>query len=360
MRPNPSGDDLEAWAHRHGCASRRDRIGIPEAVIEMSAPSPYLDYITWYTQEYFDHRRSPVKARLFVHDLPLDRMPALARPRSVSPLRRVALPASLEAACFVDDGRRAVHLLPRDDSRPLPRLLATRVLRALVMHELLLQGALFFHAACFTLRGTGIALLGARTAGKTTMLLHALTRPEASLVSNDKIALLPRTPQGPAAALGFPLRAGIRPGSVHSLPDGPLRTFLSRTWSKEYGNTTSPSGDDVRIQVRPQELAAAAGGSGVSPRCRLDAAIETRLDQHADKPRLKLLNAVESGALWARQHLHNPAAIFPQQAAVATPGSLSILQVPQIPTYRLTQPPSAGPASLQLIEDLMCRTAAGE
>lgn len=37
MPPNPSGDDLEAWAHGDGRVSRRDRIGIPEAVIEISA-----------------------------------------------------------------------------------------------------------------------------------------------------------------------------------------------------------------------------------------------------------------------------------------------------------------------------------
>jgi hypothetical protein len=360
MRPQTSGEALEAWAHRHDRAARRERLGIPEAVVEISASSPYIDYATWYTQGYFDYYRSPVKARLFVHDLPVERMPPFSRSRPASPLRQAVLPAAPEAVCYVDDGRGVVHLLPRDDSRPLPLLLVMRVLRALVMRELLLQGALFFHAACFSVRDSGIALLGARTAGKTTMLLHALARPGVSVVSNDKIALLPGANRDAATALGFPVQAGIRPGSVCSLPDGPMREFLSRTWSKKYGATASPRGDDVRIQVRPQDLAKVAGDDHVRPRCRLDAAIEMRLDPHAGEPRLKLLNAVESGALWAHQHLPTPAAVFPQQAVVAAPGHLSVLQIPQIPAYRLIQPPSTGPVSVQLIEDLMCRTAAGE
>ncbi|MFI6488426.1 hypothetical protein [Streptomyces sp. NPDC050564] len=139
-------------------------------MVEISASSPYIDYATWYTQGYFDHHRSPVKARLFVHDLPVARMPPSGHDRPESPLRRVVFPTAPEALCFIDDEQGAVHLLPRDGSRPLPLLLVMRVLRALVMRELMLQDALFFHAACFTLQDSGVALLGARTAGKTTML----------------------------------------------------------------------------------------------------------------------------------------------------------------------------------------------
>jgi hypothetical protein len=354
-----SSEELDTWAHRPALASRRELIGVTEAVVEINAPSPIVDYVRWYTEGYFGSQQSPAQARLFVHGVPLERWRSVRQARLVPPLRRAVFPSAPDMICLVDDGRRAVHLLPPVASEHQSLLVVARILRALVLRELLARNHPFYHAACFALRGMGVALIGSHTAGKTTTLLHALGHPEVALVSNDKFALVPAAGSEPVAALGFPIQAGIRAGGVLALAEGPLRSFLVRRWSQRYGDVEARYGPDTRLQVRPQELAAAVG-SVVMPRCRLGIAIEPHLDPQATAPRLQRLNSIECKALWARNLLRHPATVFPQQAAMADPAIRAELRIPQIPAYRLIQPPAAGPLTVRLLEDLMCRTAVGE
>ncbi|MGX1668573.1 hypothetical protein [Streptomyces sp. NPDC055400] len=355
-----SSEELDSWVHRPTTASRREHIGVAEAVVEIYAPSPIVEYVRWYTEGYFGPQQSPAQARLFVHEVPLKLWVSVHQAQLAPPLRRAVLPSAPDTICLVDDRHRAVHLLPPTGSDPHSRRVVVRILRALILRELLRRGHPFFHAACFSLRGTGVALIGARTAGKTTTLLHALEHPETVLVSNDKFALLPATEGSePAVALGFPIQIGIRAGSVLALAEGPLRAFLTRRWSQQYGDLAARYERDTRLQLRPQELAAASD-SGVIPRCRLGMAIEPHLDPRAVTPRLERLNGAERRALWARNLLLHPAAVFPEQAAVADPTTRAELRIPQIPAYRLVQPPAAGPLTVQLLEDLICRTAVGE
>ncbi|MGW3493143.1 hypothetical protein [Streptomyces sp. NPDC001020] len=352
-----SSDELDSWADHGATGWRQEHLGVPEAVVQINAPSPIVDYVRWYTESYFGSLQSPAQARLFVHDLPPNLWRSVHRARLAPPLRRVVLPSASETICLVDDRRRAVHLVPPAGSDQC--VLVVRILRALVLRELLAVRCSFFHAACFALRGTGVALIGVRAAGKTTTLLHALDHPEAALVSNDKIALVPGTDSDPVVALGFPIQAGIRAGSVLALTEGPLRAFLKGRWSQRFGDLDAQSDQETRLQVRPQELAAAVG-SRVMPRCRLGLAIEPRLDPGVATPSLQRLNDVECRALWARHLLPDPAAVFPEQAVVADPANRTALRIPRVPAYRLVQPPAMGPLTVQLIEDLMSRTPAGE
>ncbi|MFE9997498.1 hypothetical protein [Streptomyces avermitilis] len=326
-------------------------------MVQINAPSPIIDYVSWYTEDYFESLQSPAQALLFVHDLPPNLWRSVRHARLAPPLRRVVLPSASETICLVDDRRRAVHLVPPVGSDQ--SVLVVRILRGLVLRELLAMRYSFFHAACFALRGTGVALIGVRRAGKTTTLLHSLDHPEAALVSNDKIALIPGTDSDPVVALGFPVQVGIRAGSVLALAEGPLRTFLRGRWSQRFGDIDARSDQETRLQVRPQELAAVVG-SVVMPRCRLGLAIEPHLDPHVGKPRLQRLNDAECRALWARHLLPDPAAVFPEQAVVADPAIRTAMRIPRVPTYRLIQPPAAGPPTVRLIEDLMRHTPAGE
>ncbi|WP_405814160.1 hypothetical protein OG241_06230 [Streptomyces sp. NBC_01390] len=358
MRGSLSSAELDTWADNGATGWRREHLGVPDAVVQINAPSAIVDYVTWYTEGYFGSLQSPAQARLFVHDLPPNLWRSVHHARLAPPLRRVVLPSTSETICLVDDRRRAVHLVPPAGSDQSV-LLVVRILRALVLRELLAMRYSFFHAACFALRGTGVALIGVRTAGKTTTLLHALDHPEAALLGNDKIALAPGTDSDPIVALGFPIQVGIRAGSVLALTEGPLRAFLERRWSQRFGDIDARSDQETRLQVRPQELTAAAG-SKVIPRCRLGMAIEPHLDPQVATPRLQRLNDAECHALWARHLLRDPAAVFPEQAVVADPAIRTALRIPRVPAYRLIQPPAAGPLTVRLIEDLMCRTPIGE
>ncbi|MEU3741944.1 hypothetical protein AB0E78_33400 [Streptomyces sp. NPDC032198] len=360
MQDSFSSEDLDTWAHRPATVSRRERIGVAEAAVEIYAPSPIVDYVRWYTEGYFGPQQSPAQARLFVHEVPLELRRSVQQARLSPPLRRAVLPSAPDTICLVDDGHQAVHLLLPTGPEPQPVQAVVRILRALVLHELLRRGHPFFHAACFVLRETGVALIGAHRAGKTTTLLHALDQPETALVSNDKFALLPAAESSePPVALGFPIQVGIRAGSVLALAEGPLRAFLMHRWPQRYGDLTARHEGDTRLHVRPQELAAASG-SEVIPRFRLSMALEPHLDPLAIKPRLERLNGADCKALWARHSLLHPAAVFPQQAAVVDPTTRAELRIPQIPAYRLVQPPAVGPLTTRLLEDLICRTAVGE
>ncbi|MEU2026173.1 hypothetical protein ABZ565_29065 [Streptomyces sp. NPDC016469] len=357
MQDSLSVNDLDDWARRPSTSLRRDRFGLERAGVEILAPSPVVDYVAWYTEGFFERGDSPARARLVIHDAHPERIGSAKDARLTPPLRRAMLPTAPDTVCFVDDTHSTVHLFLAAATRDEPKLVAVRILRALVLRALLGDGCPFFHAACFTLHGVGVALVGRRMAGKTTLLLHCLDSLEAVLVGNDKFALVQDADSDADDALGFPIQIGIRAGSVLALGDGPLRTSLTRRWSQRFGGVEAHRDDlETRLGIRPQELAAAAD-STVTPRCRLGLAIEPYVDSEAVTPRLERLSDDERRTLWTHNLLRRPADVFPQQAALAWTASETELRIPQVPAYRLIQPPAAGPLTSRVIEDLVCRVS---
>ncbi|MFE5593067.1 hypothetical protein [Streptomyces sp. NPDC056549] len=357
MKDSLSANDLDAWARRPSTSLRRERFGLVRAGVEIIAPSPVVDYVAWYTEGFFARGASPARARLFIHDVDPDLIGSVKDARLTPPLRRAVLPTSPDAVCFVDDTHSTVHLFLAAATRDEPMLVAVRILRALLLRALIGDGCPFFHAACFTLRGVGVALIGRRTAGKTTLLLHSLDSLGAVLVGNDKFALVQDADSDAEDALGFPIQIGIRAGSVLALGDGPLRTSLMRRWSQRFGSVEAHRDDlETRLGIRPQELAAAAD-STVIPQCRLGLAIEPYVDPDAVTPRLERLSDDERRTLWTHNLLRGPAEVFPQQAVLAGPASEAEWRIPQVPAYRLIQPPAAGPLTSRVIEDLVCRVS---
>lgn len=358
MQDSLTVNDLGTWARRRPSPSlRRDRFGLALASVEIIAPSPVVDYVASYTEGFFAQGDFPARVRLVIHDVDPELIGSVKDARPTPPLRRATLPSSPDAVCFVDDTHSTVHLLLATAIRDEPMQVAVRILRALVLRALLGDGFPFFHAACFTLRGLGVALVGRRNAGKTTLLLHCLDSLGAVLVGNDKFALVQDAGSGAEDALGFPIQIGIRAGSVLALRDGPLRTFLTRRWSQRFGGVEGHRDDlQTRLGIRPQELAAAAD-STVTPRCRLGLAIEPYVDPDAVTPRLEKLDEDERRTLWTHNLLRRPADVFPQQASLAGPASGAGLRIPQVPAYRLIQPPAAGLLTSRVIEDLACRVS---
>ncbi|MDT0478024.1 hypothetical protein RM863_38505 [Streptomyces sp. DSM 41014] len=347
-----------AWACPPATSLQRDRFGLVVAGVEITAPPPVIDYVAWYTEGFFTRGEAPTKARLVIHDVTPEVICSVKDARLTPALRRAVLPTAPDTVCFVDDTHSTVHLLLAGATRDGPMLMAVRILRALVLRALLEDGLLFFHAACFTLHGVGVAVPGRRAAGKTTLLLHCLDNLGAALVGNDKFALVQDADSGTVDALGFPIQIGIRAGSVLALGDGPLRYFLMRRWSHCFSDIEAHCDDlETRLGVRPQELAAAAD-STVTPRCRLGLVIEPCVDPEAVTPRLERLNEDERRTLWTHNLLRSPAEVFPQQAALAGPPSETELRVPQVPAYRLIQPPDALPLTSRVIEDLVSRVSA--
>jgi hypothetical protein len=104
------------------------------------------------------------------------------------------------------------------------RLVLMRVIREIaVEHERRHARSLELHAAALELDGEAIALVGPKSSGKTTLLLHALTRHPARLIANDRVLAdcwtgRPRVTGTPAVIRVHPRTAAAFPTLASSVP----------------------------------------------------------------------------------------------------------------------------------------------
>jgi hypothetical protein len=77
-------------------------------------------------------------------------------------------------------------------------------------------GGLLLHAAAFAAGDQGIVVAGPKRAGKTTLLLHALSAASARYVSNDRV--LVTADRGRAIARGVPTIVRVRRGALDRFP----------------------------------------------------------------------------------------------------------------------------------------------
>jgi hypothetical protein len=299
-------------------------------------------YADWFFSGFLSRGSGPAGVTLHVCEVTPAECEAIAAALPEPPQQAARLLAAGRAACVRDDAAGDVHLFT---PRPAPGMpdpgpgTAVRVLRALVLRDFLDAGWGFLHAACVAIAGQGIALAGPRHAGKTTALLQCLhwLGPDAALVSNDKLAI---DPAGQAAA-GFPVRVGIRPGTLEALPAGPLRSSLIQR----------AVGADGRAHARPQDLAAAAG-TEVAPLCQLRAAVTIELDPATDRPRLEEPPRWEQARLLASWALNGPAGVYPEQAEAAPTRGPGRDAVPDVSVWRLIMPPGDGRGAAALLAGL--------
>lgn len=323
--------------------------GVPVSFAHPAGPAARLragdqvtTYADWFFSGFLSRGGGPAGTTLHVREVPPAECAAIAAARPEPPLRAVRLLSAGGAACVRDDAAGDVRLFIPSPVPGMPgpgQDTAVRVLRALVLRDFLDAGWWFLHAACIAIGGQAIALAGPRHAGKTTALLQCLhwLGPDAALVSNDKLAI---DPAGQAAA-GFPVRAGIRPGTLEALPGGPLLSSLSQR----------DAGPDGRVHARPQDLAAAAG-TAVAPLCPLRAAVALELDPAAARPRLEEPSRREQARLLACWALDGPAGVYPEQAEAAPARRPGRGTAPDVAVRRLVMPPGDGHAAAGLLAEL--------
>lgn len=324
-------------------------LGMGHVGIKLTAPAEIIEFVTRYTDGYFVHNRTRYDAHLVVHASLSGGHDPSATGLSAQ-LRTVPLPGVPDVTCVADDTQAVVHVfVPLADKAA--GVHTVRLLRAMLLNQLLLAASPFIHAACVAFAGAGVAFAGPRGSGKTTLLLHA-TAAGAAIVGNDKIALAAES--GHVDALGFPVKIGVRAGSMLTLGQGPLRAFLETQWDHQTDGLPR-SADDLRtrIFVRTQDLAEAARSS-ILPRCRLVAIIEPSLQtSSAASPGLEPLSRQEAAALLDANALRGPTQVFPQQAALAAGHHSEPAALPDIPAYRLTCPTGSGRGSIEVIRDLI-------
>ena len=116
---------------------------------------------------------------------------------------------------LVDQRRKDICILaasPHVDAR----MTLMRVVRESTSSLGRAEGGHTLHAAAFSINGRAIALAGAKKAGKTTLLLHALMQASAAYVANDRLFVF-KEREGGFTARGMPTIVSIRKPSLTHL-----------------------------------------------------------------------------------------------------------------------------------------------
>lgn len=181
------------------------------------------------------------------------------------PLRREAGGAlvvrdeQFETFYRIEHAARRVEVLAQRDRAAL-RTPLMRIVREIAMNHARRRGELFVHAASIAYGGRGALFCGVKNAGKTTLLVHAMTALGAGCLGNDRAVV---TFDDPIPCVrGMPSIVSVRPATLALLPD--LRDRLqasgyhSRATLAEVAAGTAPppvSFADGRVGLTPLQLA---------------------------------------------------------------------------------------------------------
>lgn len=167
----------------------------------------------------------------------------------------------------VDRAARRVEVLTHRD-RPALRTPLMRIVREIAMNHARRRGELFLHAASIAVDGRAALFCGVKNAGKTTLLVHAMTALGAGYLGNDRAVVtfddaLPRV-------RGMPSIVTVRPPTLGLLPAFRERLDASgyhsrATLAELVDGTASPpvTFSDGRTGLTPLQLARLAGSERV-------------------------------------------------------------------------------------------------
>ena len=147
------------------------------------------------------------------------------------------------------------------------RVALMRVVRELAMEASARDGAFCVHAAAFEVGGSVFLIAGPKHAGKTTLLIHALTSERTRLVANDRV-IVSKEIAG-FSAHGMPTLVSIRPGTRRLL-GGVLGTAewaadqacLADGEADQYAGR--PLGRDERMILSPDQFSRMLGKTQVA------------------------------------------------------------------------------------------------
>jgi hypothetical protein len=168
-----------------------------------------------------------------------------------------------EIGCGYRLTRRRIDVIAPRVS-PRARIGLMRVVRErLTSTRASVEACLDLHAAAFAIKGRAVIVAGARRAGKTSVLCHALAS-GAGLIANDRVFVC----VGDAdmmTAEGVPTLVSIRPGTLSTFPTLRLaadeRPALRHS-AEDFGADGPASGRDFSLS--PRQLAARLGATCVA------------------------------------------------------------------------------------------------
>jgi len=195
---------------------------------------------------------------------------------------------------YVIDGRRVD--IVADRASPWLRVALLRVVREIIMARCARDGWLAVHGAAAIAGGRAVVIAGPKHAGKTSLLVHALTHPGVALAANDRVMVADG--EDPISVRGMPTLVKVRAGTTRLFP----RPFA--TWNghpdracltiEEAARDVRPSGGpDAPLLLSPAQFAAAFGKPQV-PAAPLHALVFPRLDGEGDALEVTDLAAPEA------------------------------------------------------------------
>lgn len=204
-----------------------------------------------------------------------------------------------EAGVFVaigdadESGGRRVDVLAERDTRRM-RLTLMRVVRELATMQAVARGDLHVHGATVVVDGRAFVIAGGKRAGKTSMLLNALSQPGVAYLSNDRV-LLERTSTG-VLVRGMPTIVKVRPGSFDHLPKLPPMGWQRPCVSIRECERGGPLADDASHRagsMSPAQLVAWLGVAAVDA-APLAAVVLPRVDDAIDGFDVRVVDAAEA------------------------------------------------------------------
>jgi len=168
----------------------------------------------------------------------------------------------------IDRAARRVEVLAHRD-RPALRTPLMRVVREIAMNHARRRGELFVHAASIAVEGRTALFCGVKNAGKTTLVIHAMTTLGAGLLGNDRAVVT--FDEAAPRVRGMPSIVTVRPPTLALLPAFRDRLeasgYHSRATLAELASGSAPPPvpfSDGRRGLTPLQLARLAGTEPVA------------------------------------------------------------------------------------------------
>ncbi len=126
----------------------------------------------------------------------------------------------------LDAEARSIELLSAEHLDSM-RIALLNLIRELVSAELGRLGWVMLHSAAFSFNQQAIVISGPKEAGKTSLLIHALSDPRCSFISNDRCSIHRQQPSR-ARVIAIHTVVAIRQGTIELFPEYDLESV--RHW----------------------------------------------------------------------------------------------------------------------------------
>lgn len=206
----------------------------------------------------------------------------------------------------------------REGTRVYPMLY--RFIRSVLLQLHLQDRGSFLHASAVAIDDQVLAFVGPKFTGKTTCMIAMCKYTDAAPVTNDKL-LVEVCSEG-AWARGFPIKAGIRQGTLDLLDTGgTFETLVSAT-------------SDKVVRLSMHNLAQLYNKRPVTAG-RLAAIFLPTHDQAIDGFDVRACTSEEVSSVWADHQLKTLSTLDPEQQAVADffPPTAPVATIPSVPIF---------------------------